>query len=144
MLHAWGMTEMSPLGTVCRPRSYTDGLPDDERYAIRAKQGSVVAGVDMRIVDDAGQIQPWDGKAVGEIQVRGPWVTSGYYNNPAGAASSPTTAGSGPATWRRSIPTATCRSPTGRRTSSSPAASGSRAWTWRAPSWAIPRCSRPR
>jgi acyl-CoA synthetase (AMP-forming)/AMP-acid ligase II len=86
MLHAWGMTEMSPLGTVCRPRSYTDGLPDDERYAIRAKQGSVVAGVDMRIVDDAGQIQPWDGKAVGEIQVRGPWVTSGYYNNPAGAA----------------------------------------------------------
>ena len=86
MLHAWGMTEMSPLGTVCRPRSYTDGLPEDERYAIRAKQGSVVAGVDMRIVDDAGQIQPWDGKAVGEIQVRGPWVTSGYYNNPAGAA----------------------------------------------------------
>ena len=86
MLHAWGMTEMSPLGTVCRPRSYTDGLPDDERYAIRAKQGSVVAGVDMRIVDDAGQIQPWDGKAVGEIQVRGPWVTSGYYNNPTSAA----------------------------------------------------------
>jgi fatty-acyl-CoA synthase len=46
----------------------------------------VVAGVDMRIVDDAGHVQPWDGKAVGEIQVRGPWVTSGYYNNPAGAA----------------------------------------------------------
>ena len=82
MLHAWGMTEMTPLGTVCRPRSYTDGLPDDERYAIRAKQGAVVAGVDMRIVDDAGQVQPWDGKSVGEIQVRGPWVTSGLLQQP--------------------------------------------------------------
>ncbi len=86
MLHAWGMTEMTPLGTVCRPRSYTDALPEEERYAIRAKQGALVAGVDMRIVDDAGTVQPWDGKSVGEIQVRGPWITSGYYNNPAGAA----------------------------------------------------------
>jgi acyl-CoA synthetase (AMP-forming)/AMP-acid ligase II len=86
MLHAWGMTEMSPLGTVCRPRSYADSLPDDERYNIRAKQGAMVAGVDMRIVDDSGKVQPWDGKSVGEIQVRGPWITSGYYNNPAGAA----------------------------------------------------------
>jgi fatty-acyl-CoA synthase len=86
MLHAWGMTEMSPLGTVCRPRSYTDSLPEDERYNIRAKQGAIVAGVDMRIVDDAGKVQPWDGKSVGEIQVRGPWITSGYYDNPAGAA----------------------------------------------------------
>jgi len=86
MLHAWGMTEMSPLGTVCRPRSYADSLPDDERYNIRAKQGAMVAGVDMRIVDDGGKVQPWDGKSVGEIQVRGPWITSGYYNNPEGAA----------------------------------------------------------
>ena len=86
MLHAWGMTEMSPLGTVCRPRSYADSLSDEERYNIRAKQGAIVAGVDMRIVDDAGKVQPWDGKSVGEIQVRGPWITSGYYNNPAGAA----------------------------------------------------------
>jgi fatty-acyl-CoA synthase len=85
MLHAWGMTEMTPLGTVCRPRSYTDDLPEEERYNIRAKQGAIVAGVDMRIVDDTGKIQPWDGKSVGEIQVRGPWITSGYYNNPAGA-----------------------------------------------------------
>jgi len=86
MLHAWGMTEMSPLGTVCRPRSYMDSLPEDDRYNVRAKQGAIVAGVDMRIVDDAGKVQPWDGKSVGEIQVRGPWITSGYYNNPAGAA----------------------------------------------------------
>ncbi len=86
MLHAWGMTEMSPLGSVCRPRSYTDSLPEEERYNIRAKQGAVVAGVDMRIVDEIGAVQPWDGKSVGEIQVRGPWITSGYYNNPSGAA----------------------------------------------------------
>ena len=85
MLHAWGMTEMSPLGTVCRPRSYTDGLPDDERYAIRAKQGYVAAGVDMRIVNDEGVEQPWDGTSVGEIQVRGPWVIRSYYDNPESA-----------------------------------------------------------
>ena len=53
---------------------------------MRAKQGAPVAGVDMRIVDDAGNVLPWDGKSAGEIQVRGPWVTSGYYNNPEGAA----------------------------------------------------------
>jgi fatty-acyl-CoA synthase len=86
MLHAWGMTEMTPLGSVCRPRSYMDALPEDERYAVRAKQGAPVAGVDMRIVDDAGTVLPWDGRSAGEIQVRGPWVISGYYNNAEGAA----------------------------------------------------------
>ena len=86
MLHAWGMTEMTPLGSVCRPRSYMDALSEDERYAVRAKQGTPVAGVDMRIVDDAGTVLPWDGKSAGEIQVRGPWVTSGYYDNAEGAA----------------------------------------------------------
>ncbi len=58
MLHAWGMTEMTPLGSVCRPRSYMDALPEDERYAVRAKQGAPVASVDMRIVDDAGTVLP--------------------------------------------------------------------------------------
>ena len=86
MLHAWGMTEMTPLGTTCRLKSYMEALPDDERYAIKAKQGFAVAGVDLRIMDEAGREQPWDGKSVGEIQVRGPWIASGYYNNPAGDA----------------------------------------------------------
>jgi fatty-acyl-CoA synthase len=86
MLHAWGMTEMTPLGSVCRPRSYMDALPEDERYAVRAKQGAPVAGVDMRIVDDRGTVLPWDGHSAGEIQVRGPWVTSAYYNSQEGAA----------------------------------------------------------
>ena len=86
MLHAWGMTEMTPLGTTCRLKSYMEALPDEERYAIKAKQGFAVAGVDLRIVDEAAREQPWDGKSVGEMQVRGPWVASSYYNNPAGAA----------------------------------------------------------
>jgi fatty-acyl-CoA synthase len=82
MLHAWGMTEMTPLGTVCRLKSDIDARSDEERYAYRAKQGLPVAGVDLRIVDDAGREQPWDGQAMGEIQVRGPWVIRSYYDNP--------------------------------------------------------------
>jgi len=85
MLHAWGMTEMTPLGTVCRVKAPLRSLPDDERYAYRAKQGYPVAGVDLRIVDDAGREQPWDGQSMGEIQVRGPWVIRSYYNNPESA-----------------------------------------------------------
>jgi fatty-acyl-CoA synthase len=82
MLHAWGMTEMTPLGTVCRLKSPMESLPDDDRYAIRAKQGYPVVGVDLRIVDDAGREQPWDGRSMGEMQVRGPWVIRAYYNSP--------------------------------------------------------------
>jgi len=85
MLHAWGMTEMTPVGTVCRLKSYMETLPDEARYAIKAKQGLPVAGVELRIVDEAGTEQPWDGTSVGEIQVRGPWIASAYYNNPEGA-----------------------------------------------------------
>jgi fatty-acyl-CoA synthase len=82
MIHAWGMTEMTPLGTICRLKSYMEPLPDDDRYAIRAKQGYPTVCVDLRIVDEAGQEQPWDGASMGEIQVRGPWVIRSYYNNP--------------------------------------------------------------
>ncbi|HUF90756.1 MAG TPA: long-chain fatty acid--CoA ligase [Candidatus Limnocylindria bacterium] len=85
MLHAWGMTEMTPLGTICRLKSSMETLPDDERYAIRAKQGYVAAGVDLRLVDENGREQPWDGRSMGEMQVRGPWVAAAYYNNPESA-----------------------------------------------------------
>ncbi|PYM15497.1 MAG: long-chain fatty acid--CoA ligase [Candidatus Rokuibacteriota bacterium] len=81
LLHAWGMTEMTPLGTVCRLKSSMTSLADDERYAIRAKQGIPVGGVDLRIVDEAGREQPWDGRSMGEIQVRGPWILRSYYDS---------------------------------------------------------------
>ncbi len=78
MLHAWGMTETSPLGSVARPRAATK--PEDELRA-RLTQGAVSAGVEIRISDPAtGEELPWDGVAFGEIQVRGPWIARGYHN----------------------------------------------------------------
>jgi fatty-acyl-CoA synthase len=82
MTHAWGMTETTPLGTVSRLKSYMEGRPDAERFAIRAKQGYAVAGVDLRAVDEGGREVPWDGRTAGELQVRGPWVVRAYYDNP--------------------------------------------------------------
>ncbi len=84
MLHAWGMTEMSPLGTLCRLKSYMEAWPEAERYAVRAKQGLPIAGVEVRVIGEGGDEQPWDGVSVGELQVRGPWVASRYYDNPSG------------------------------------------------------------
>jgi fatty-acyl-CoA synthase len=78
MLHAWGMTETSPLGSVARPRAGTK--PEDELKA-RLTQGVVVPGVEIRISDPAtGEELPWDGVAFGEIQCRGPWIARGYHN----------------------------------------------------------------
>jgi fatty-acyl-CoA synthase len=85
MLHAWGMTETSPLGTISRLKSYMEAWPDDQRFAVRAKQGYASVGVELRAVDEAGGEVLWDGKAMGELQVRGPWVVKAYYNNPEGA-----------------------------------------------------------
>jgi fatty-acyl-CoA synthase len=85
MIHAWGMTEMTPLGTIGRLKAPMEALPDEERYAIRAKQGYPTVCVDLRIVDDEGRELPWDGRSMGEIQVRGPWVISSYYNAPESA-----------------------------------------------------------
>ena len=81
VIHAWGMTEMSPLGTVSHLKSYQRELPEAERFGIRAKQGLSVPGVEIRAVDESGNEVPWDGKAFGELQVRGPWIISSYYND---------------------------------------------------------------
>jgi len=82
ILHAWGMTETTPIGTIGRLKSDKRNGSEEERYAVRAKQGYVAAGVDIRLVDDEGREQPWDGRSMGEIQVRGPWVIGAYYDNP--------------------------------------------------------------
>jgi fatty-acyl-CoA synthase len=62
-------------------KSYQQDLPEAERFAIRAKQGTAVPGVEIRAVDEQGGEVPWDGKAIGELQVRGPWIISSYYND---------------------------------------------------------------
>jgi fatty-acyl-CoA synthase len=79
VLQGWGMTEMSPLGTVGSLRAEQESLPAEERYRIQARQGRGIFGVDRKIVDDEGHELPWDGKASGELKVRGPWVCSGYH-----------------------------------------------------------------
>jgi fatty-acyl-CoA synthase len=79
VLHAWGMTETSPLGSVSRLLSHHANLPDHRRWDIKAKQGFAVPGVEMRIVNDEGEELPWDGTTMGELQVRGPWVVKAYY-----------------------------------------------------------------
>ncbi|PJE12871.1 MAG: long-chain fatty acid--CoA ligase [Mycobacterium sp.] len=72
----WGMTETSPLATMAWP---PPGTPDEEHWAFRVTQGQPVCGVETRIVDDDGKVLPNDGKAVGEVEVRGPWITGAYY-----------------------------------------------------------------
>jgi fatty-acyl-CoA synthase len=79
VVHAWGMTETSPLGTVSRLRREHEALPEDERFALRARQGMPVPGVEIRVVDEEGRELPWDGTSFGELQVRGPWVAGAYY-----------------------------------------------------------------
>ncbi len=81
VIHAWGMTEMSPLGTSCKLLARHKDLPEDARHKILEKQGRVIYGVDMKIVDGEGQELPWDGKAFGDLLVRGPWVIDRYFRN---------------------------------------------------------------
>jgi 3-(methylthio)propionyl---CoA ligase len=84
VLHAWGMTEMSPLGTVCTFKAKHAKASKDERYALQNKVGRVIYGVDTRIVGEDGEELPRDGKAFGDLQVRGPWIVSGYFKGEGG------------------------------------------------------------
>jgi fatty-acyl-CoA synthase len=82
IVHAWGMTETSPLGSVSRLRSYQLDLPEDEQFRIKARQGTVIPGVEFRVVNiDTGQEVPWDNQTFGELQVRGPWIARAYYKD---------------------------------------------------------------
>jgi len=80
VMQAWGMTETSPLAAISRPPKH--GAPEDE-WRYRCKSGRLVAGVDLRHVADDGTVLPWDGVSVGEIEVRGNWVTASYHDDPA-------------------------------------------------------------
>ncbi|WP_281663081.1 3-(methylthio)propionyl-CoA ligase [Paraburkholderia fungorum] len=79
VVHAWGMTELSPVGTVCSFKAHQVSLPVEERYALQAKQGRPVFGIDMKIVDLDGNALPWDGAATGDLLVRGHWVMGEYF-----------------------------------------------------------------
>ena len=86
VVHAWGMTEMSPIGTACNLKKKHTGLSWDEKIDLSLKQGRAIYGVDMKIVDGTGKELPWDGKAFGNLLVRGPWITSGYFKGEGGDA----------------------------------------------------------
>jgi 3-(methylthio)propionyl---CoA ligase len=85
VLHAWGMTEMSPLGTVCTFKPKHETMDGSARYAVQAKQGRAIFGVDMMIADAEGSELPWDGKASGELMVRGPWIVNEYLKSEGGS-----------------------------------------------------------
>jgi fatty-acyl-CoA synthase len=78
---AWGMTETTPIATFMALKDELRNLPEKERFDLLARHGLPVAGVDIRIMDAEGKELPWDGTTMGELQTRGPWITSGYYND---------------------------------------------------------------
>jgi len=79
VLHAWGMTEMSPLGTLCTLKNKHLNLPEDAQMKLRLKQGRTIFGVDIKIVNEAGESLPHDGKTYGDLLVKGPWIIREYY-----------------------------------------------------------------
>jgi len=84
VIHAWGMTEMSPLGTASGLQAKHLALPKEAQRKILQKQGHAVYGVDMKLVDDAGKELPWDGVTYGNLLVKGPWIIHSYFKNEGG------------------------------------------------------------
>ncbi|GAC1325211.1 MAG: long-chain fatty acid--CoA ligase [Chloroflexota bacterium] len=84
ILHAWGMTELSPIGTVSRLTTELESADKDTQLDFLARQGPAVPGVELRVVDDSGQSARWDGQTMGELEARGPWVAASYYKDARG------------------------------------------------------------
>lgn len=84
VLHAWGMTEMSPVGTVAAFKTRHAGATQEQRYEVMSKQGRAVFGVDMKIVGANGEELPWGGEASGDLLVRGPWIVDQYFKGEGG------------------------------------------------------------
>ncbi|PPQ29998.1 3-(methylthio)propionyl-CoA ligase [Rhodopila globiformis] len=84
--HGWGMTELSPVGTFNAPKLPQLSLSDAEATRHMLKQGRILPGIDMKIVDGEGKELPWDGVAFGDLKVRGPWIASAYYGDQPGSA----------------------------------------------------------
>src|SRR5947209_2968518 len=82
IVHAWGMTETSPLASLSKLRSHQMNLPLEEQFRIKARQGTILPAVEFRVVNiETGQEVPWDNTSYGELQVRGPWIARAYYHD---------------------------------------------------------------
>src|SRR5262249_39265458 len=88
VIHAWGMTEMSPIGTIGTPTAGLERARAGHVPAWQAAQGRAMYGVDLKVVDDAGRVCPEDGKSRGELWVRGPWIIGAYYQDEAATRAS--------------------------------------------------------
>jgi fatty-acyl-CoA synthase len=82
VLHAWGMTETSPIGSVSHLKHDMEDRDTDSRYEKRGKQGLIVPGLEFKIVDDDGNEVPWNGEDFGELYIKGPWITQSYFERP--------------------------------------------------------------
>jgi len=85
VVQGWGMTETSPIGVVSKLLPRHEGLDEEALTQVKLKQGRGVWGVDLKLVDDAGEVQPWDGVSRGHLRVRGPWIASGYFKSEDGS-----------------------------------------------------------